>query len=901
MLYFIHYKLIKTIIMIQIYFKLWIALLFVSLFSFQINAQKTIAGVVTEEIETKDGKFVLHRTNHLPKGKTISGTVMVEPKSDKTKKRAKQTENLKNYILKIGEQIISNDGVFAVKLPDIENVPLQIFSPQGKLIQEIPFELSEPIISNALKLPKTIRKDIVEKITGDFSGDITNANVLLNDKPVDILAGNDTELFFKVEDIEPGKQDLSMEYDDIKTTETINVVDYTLQAGKLNLNRGESTYLDVKVVGLEDLQEPLELKVQNKSVGTIRLEGGDLQTIVITPVEVAEKGTWQKRFDIQSLTRGSFNIYTELEKPNDFIDDSLAKKGDSIPAPDEMNPAGPTADEHPTTTKPSSKSIAEIGVPDEMNPTEPPKPPPAKGNSEIGVPDEMNADELPTAEPTVKGIAGKSVAESAAEAARAKKGNNRKLGTDLGKAKATATAELPATKAKGVTKDVAKKKQGVEGVGRETLGKRTGKAIGAADVHRLDSINELPTSVVVKKDKGKKDYKKFIEIDESPKLMKPQATVVKPPVKTDIDPCKGAGCEVVEPIRIFNNKSGEEITEGNSIQWGVVLRAELPEIMNSCDPDCKPAVIVKMRSVPNYLYVNRSPSGWSKHPIITRIESPGEIVYEAVYECYCDGELISAETLTRTIQLVETNNCCDRIRQQSSHSRGLWFNIGNRGSLSIRSHIIYVFISGVIYETFSFDFHLESVFCNLENNAVYAEVRRLMEESASFSNSSSESISLGGPTGDIEGREPYYCLSFLRSVTVNGETKNLVVSISINRATCEYSVQVIFDGEHYYNNPNSIYSTVEFLAELRKLNSPVESFYWNRLLFLWAEHFKLNNSHDIDLIYTNIIEEIREGVESLLRQGKINESEHDAFLSQLESDEDIPDLLLELAGEFWSN
>ena len=62
---------------------------FLLIFTMQTNAQKSITGVVTEEISTKDGKFLLHRTTHLPKGKTISGTVMVEPESDKTKKREK--------------------------------------------------------------------------------------------------------------------------------------------------------------------------------------------------------------------------------------------------------------------------------------------------------------------------------------------------------------------------------------------------------------------------------------------------------------------------------------------------------------------------------------------------------------------------------------------------------------------------------------------------------------------------------------------------------------------------------------------------------------------------------------------------------------------------------------------
>ena len=292
-----------------------------SIFATQVNAQKSITGIVTEEISTKDGKFLIHRTTHLPKGKTISGTVIAEPKSDKAKKREKQIKNLAKYILKIGDQIIGNDGIFTINLPDVEKIPLKIFTLEGKLVQEIPFELSEPVIPENLKLPKTIRKDIVEKITGDFSGDITNANLLLNEKPIEVLAGNDTELFFKAEDIEPGKQDLSLKYDDVNATETINVVDYTLQAGRLNLQRGESTYLDVKVVGLEDIQEPLRVDVQNQSVGTVSLEGGDLQSIEINPDDVADDGTWEQRINIQSVKTGSFSILTNIEKGREESND----------------------------------------------------------------------------------------------------------------------------------------------------------------------------------------------------------------------------------------------------------------------------------------------------------------------------------------------------------------------------------------------------------------------------------------------------------------------------------------------------------------------------------------------------------------------------------------------------
>lgn len=296
---------------------LLLALFCVALLS---GAQKTISGVVTEEIKTKDGTVKITRTAHLPKGKTISGTIAYEPESEKPKKREKQFQKLSSLVIKLGKAIISEGEIFTTKLPDSDKLPIQVFDEGGNMVQEIPLDLNEPLADVPLDLPKTLRKDNIEKITGNLSGNIADATVTVDDKPMDLLAGNEDELFFRVEDVTPGKHDIVLDDKNVQATESVNVVDYTLQAGRLTLNRGESTYLDVKVTGLEDVQEPLQLEVKNQSVGTISLEGGDVQFIQIKPEEVAETGVWNKRFDIQSLTRGSFSVYTDLtvnqqEKP----------------------------------------------------------------------------------------------------------------------------------------------------------------------------------------------------------------------------------------------------------------------------------------------------------------------------------------------------------------------------------------------------------------------------------------------------------------------------------------------------------------------------------------------------------------------------------------------------------
>jgi hypothetical protein len=279
---------------------------------FVSGAQKTISGIVTEEIKTKNGTVKIMRTSHLPKGKIISGTIVFDTETKNPKKDHKRLRVLGGLAFQLGNEFIPENGVFTASLPDSETTSLKVFSENGKLIEDILLELSEPAENLDLDVPKILRAGNIEKITGNFSGDITEAAVAVNDKSLNVVAGNESELFFETTGVEPGKQQLSLDYDKIKASQEVNVVDYTLEAGRLNLNRGESTYLDVKITGLEDVKESLQLEIKNQSVGTISIEGGDVQLIQIIPEEVAETAMWEKRFDIQSIARGSFSVSTDL-------------------------------------------------------------------------------------------------------------------------------------------------------------------------------------------------------------------------------------------------------------------------------------------------------------------------------------------------------------------------------------------------------------------------------------------------------------------------------------------------------------------------------------------------------------------------------------------------------------
>ncbi len=304
--------------------KIIIYLLLFSLFS-SAQTEKIVSGIVTEQVISKDGTLKIIRTSNFPAGKTISGTVLVETESEKPGKKTKQLENLDKYVIKLGNNIISPNGMFQMKLPETGNIPLQIFNSKGDLVQETVIDINTPLPNTDFNIPKTIRRNNVEKITGDFCGDISKANLKINEQPVKIMAGNESELFFQVEDVEPGIQNLTLEYEEVSAEEQINLVDYTLQVGNLNMNKGEQTFLDVEIIGLTELKEPLSFSISNQSVGTVALSGGDNQQFIINPEEVAEKGEWQKHFDINSLVTGRFSISTDLEIINEPEDPVLTE------------------------------------------------------------------------------------------------------------------------------------------------------------------------------------------------------------------------------------------------------------------------------------------------------------------------------------------------------------------------------------------------------------------------------------------------------------------------------------------------------------------------------------------------------------------------------------------------
>ena len=196
--------------------------------------QDPVLGIVTDEISTKEGVIKLTRTKHLPKGKSISGRVSIEPESDKEKKKAKQLENLSQLVLKFGDEVIPNQGLFNIILPRQLNTQLQLLTKDGTILKNISLELNEPFELSGVDLPQTLISGRTERITGAITESLDQIDLKLDNNPIEILASNNSEIFFSTPSVESGEHKLTLRTNRIEIDKDVSIVDYSLQVGKTN-------------------------------------------------------------------------------------------------------------------------------------------------------------------------------------------------------------------------------------------------------------------------------------------------------------------------------------------------------------------------------------------------------------------------------------------------------------------------------------------------------------------------------------------------------------------------------------------------------------------------------------------------------------------------------------------
>jgi microsomal dipeptidase-like Zn-dependent dipeptidase len=320
-------------------------------------------GLYTAALDTLNGRVVVNLPDDLSAGDTISGTVDTTPAGKSPEETAKNQDELNGVVIEVGEtKTPSRDGLTKFKVPSNapSTIPLIVRDKGGKEIARttIPVKPStgagcqnnlqngqkgaalagadkNAAGSSGLKQPNTIQvgnKGEVPvsggcdyqlptnaqpgrplEVRGPFDGDLKATKVLVAGKEVKVLAESPRKAVALSPSGVVGPADIEVLKHGVTVAKgSVRNIGVKLAAAKLNLMKGETTPLTVTVFGLEGLNEPVSLRLTNKSPNVVSLEGGDQQSAKIDP-QAVKQGQYVMNRTLTGIQPGGFSITTVVD------------------------------------------------------------------------------------------------------------------------------------------------------------------------------------------------------------------------------------------------------------------------------------------------------------------------------------------------------------------------------------------------------------------------------------------------------------------------------------------------------------------------------------------------------------------------------------------------------------
>ncbi len=312
-----------------------------------ISSQK---GLTTASFPTQYGNVKIYLPDDIRQGETISGTVVAEPKGNKARQTEKNLAGLSKFSVSInGNKFIvsSKPAVFKCTLPPniTSPVPIDMVDPGGNRAQLIvPLKtMNTPEISEGCGIPSHALVGEPARISGNFDGDASNTKCSLNNQPTQILAESPRQCIiivqsdrgpirtFDVQVNEKGQQ---------KCSRQMSGVDMHVTTGGLKLRKGQSTFIDVKLTGLQNLPDKAVLTIVNTTPNVVTMTNGNIQVVPIPPLPDSAQGTFSIHCPAVSITTGNFVVEINLDLP---------QPGETIDQNPPTQPKLPGKDSMPTT------------------------------------------------------------------------------------------------------------------------------------------------------------------------------------------------------------------------------------------------------------------------------------------------------------------------------------------------------------------------------------------------------------------------------------------------------------------------------------------------------------------------------------------------------------------------
>jgi hypothetical protein len=340
-------------------------------------------GLRVVTFDTLQGRVIVNLPDDMRAGDTISGTVVAEPKGQTPEERARNMAIWSGYVIevqpprnpdgtsnpKVRAEVTAPIPLLRVTLPPSSTLtpPLKSVSSANSSglgitltnttgsfttggtttvpIEMISLSLQSVEPLKVPQLPSIGQQGRPIEIIGPFDGNITNTRLMYGPAGSSIqdfekntenvtggfgllqpLAESPRKCVLAAPTNVTGPIELYLKEGNKETKGTFRDVGVNLTAPKTSLLKGESTELHVEVNGLQGITEPIPLHLTKG--GVVTMQGGDVQTIRISPSDVNAYGTYTTTRTITGVQAGAWNSTATVVVFNVCLQDD--KTGDRL-------------------------------------------------------------------------------------------------------------------------------------------------------------------------------------------------------------------------------------------------------------------------------------------------------------------------------------------------------------------------------------------------------------------------------------------------------------------------------------------------------------------------------------------------------------------------------------------
>jgi len=291
-----------------------------------ITSQK---GLTTAVFTTQYGAVKIYLPDDIRPGDVISGTVVAEPEGRNARQTEKNLAELIKYSVGIdGNKFPVKPGSSAfnwlVHQEKKLTSPLELLHVSGYKAGQLTLQFMELPV----KMPASPEKCFIPphaltaaplKIPGPFDGDMATTQCSLNNQPMPILAESPRSCVVSYPTGGSGINNLQVkENGQQRCARDVSGVQLNVSAGKLDLQRGEKTYVDVSITGLQGIPDTCTLTVTNATPTVVTMSPSNNVVIPLIPDSLSG-GTFNRRFDIKSNRAGGFVVNVDLSMVEDWL------------------------------------------------------------------------------------------------------------------------------------------------------------------------------------------------------------------------------------------------------------------------------------------------------------------------------------------------------------------------------------------------------------------------------------------------------------------------------------------------------------------------------------------------------------------------------------------------------